>query len=176
MNIKGYESLDKIMERGTQPLGPGAFEAAANETGANAGTRAGRPDDSSRSDSTRVRVDDLETASNLREQAQAVSQEVVDMLRSLADAGVEPRTIDELRQLAAGIRASDFTGNPDILERETRLALELAERLELGLAGAVEDDRPGIRASADEDIAEQHREIVADYYRRLGSAGEEPPE
>ncbi|MFZ9003504.1 MAG: rhodanese-like domain-containing protein, partial [Robiginitalea sp.] len=34
MNIKGYESLDKIMERGTQPLGPGAFEAAANETGA----------------------------------------------------------------------------------------------------------------------------------------------
>ncbi len=32
MNIKGYESLDKIMERGARPLSPDAFEAAANET------------------------------------------------------------------------------------------------------------------------------------------------
>ncbi|MFS4415205.1 MBL fold metallo-hydrolase [Maribacter sp. 2307ULW6-5] len=34
MNIKGYESLDTIMERGTTALDPDAFEAAANETGA----------------------------------------------------------------------------------------------------------------------------------------------
>ncbi len=34
MNIKGYESLDTIMERGTQELSPEAFEAAANETSA----------------------------------------------------------------------------------------------------------------------------------------------
>jgi len=34
MNIKGYESLDTIMDRGEQPLSPDAFEAAANETGA----------------------------------------------------------------------------------------------------------------------------------------------
>jgi hydroxyacylglutathione hydrolase len=34
MNIKGYESLDNIMERGIRPLDPQAFEAAANETGA----------------------------------------------------------------------------------------------------------------------------------------------
>ncbi|MFM1879450.1 MAG: hypothetical protein RLZZ241_2316 [Bacteroidota bacterium] len=34
MNIKGYESLDNIMDRGTQPLSPEAFEAAANESGA----------------------------------------------------------------------------------------------------------------------------------------------
>jgi len=34
MNIKGYESLDDVMERGTQPLSPEAFEAAANESGA----------------------------------------------------------------------------------------------------------------------------------------------
>ena len=32
MNIKGYESLDTIMERGAKPLSPDAFEAAANET------------------------------------------------------------------------------------------------------------------------------------------------
>ncbi len=34
MNIKGYESLDTIMERATKALSPEAFEAAANETGA----------------------------------------------------------------------------------------------------------------------------------------------
>ena len=32
MNIKGYESLDTIMDRGNIPLSPDAFEAAANET------------------------------------------------------------------------------------------------------------------------------------------------
>jgi glyoxylase-like metal-dependent hydrolase (beta-lactamase superfamily II)/rhodanese-related sulfurtransferase len=34
MNIKGYESLDTVMNRGKIPLSPEAFEAAANETGA----------------------------------------------------------------------------------------------------------------------------------------------
>ncbi|MEN9511543.1 MAG: hypothetical protein RLZZ370_1362 [Bacteroidota bacterium] len=32
MNIKGYQSLDRVMERGLQKLSPIAFEAAANET------------------------------------------------------------------------------------------------------------------------------------------------
>lgn len=34
MNIQGYDSFDKVMERGAKPLSPEAFEAAANETGA----------------------------------------------------------------------------------------------------------------------------------------------
>jgi glyoxylase-like metal-dependent hydrolase (beta-lactamase superfamily II)/rhodanese-related sulfurtransferase len=34
MNIKGYESLDTIKERGERPLSPAAFEVAANETNA----------------------------------------------------------------------------------------------------------------------------------------------
>lgn len=32
MNIKGYESLDNVMDRAKSPLSPEAFEAAANET------------------------------------------------------------------------------------------------------------------------------------------------
>ncbi|HMP30735.1 MAG TPA: rhodanese-like domain-containing protein, partial [Saprospiraceae bacterium] len=32
MNIKGYESLDTVMEKGNQPLNPLAFEVLANET------------------------------------------------------------------------------------------------------------------------------------------------
>ncbi|MFN4083816.1 MAG: MBL fold metallo-hydrolase [Bacteroidia bacterium] len=34
MNIQGYDSINEVLERGTQALSPEAFEAAANETGA----------------------------------------------------------------------------------------------------------------------------------------------
>jgi glyoxylase-like metal-dependent hydrolase (beta-lactamase superfamily II)/rhodanese-related sulfurtransferase len=34
MNIQGYDSIDEVLERGTQALSPEAFEAAANETSA----------------------------------------------------------------------------------------------------------------------------------------------
>jgi hydroxyacylglutathione hydrolase len=34
LNKQGYDSIDDVMKRGTQPLSPRAFEAAANETGA----------------------------------------------------------------------------------------------------------------------------------------------
>lgn len=34
LNIQGYESIDKVLERGQHALTPAAFEAAANETGA----------------------------------------------------------------------------------------------------------------------------------------------
>ncbi len=34
MNIKGYESIDKVLDKGLQALTPEAFEAAANETDA----------------------------------------------------------------------------------------------------------------------------------------------
>ena len=34
LNIQGYESIDKVLERGQHALSPEAFETAANETGA----------------------------------------------------------------------------------------------------------------------------------------------
>jgi len=34
MNSKGYESIDRVLDQGLRPLGPEAFEAAANETDA----------------------------------------------------------------------------------------------------------------------------------------------
>jgi len=34
LNIQGYESIDKVLERGQHSLSPDAFETAANETGA----------------------------------------------------------------------------------------------------------------------------------------------
>ena len=34
MNVQGYESINTVLEHGTQALSPDAFEAVANETGA----------------------------------------------------------------------------------------------------------------------------------------------
>ncbi len=119
------------------------------------------------------RVDDLEVAPDLRQQAQGVSQDVTALLRALSGAGVQARDIDQLRRLAADIQASDFSGNPDVLAREARQALALVEQLELQLAKAVNGDDQGIRSAVEEEIPQQHREIVADYYRKLGQTGEE---
>jgi hypothetical protein len=146
------------------------LQQAAQEQGGNAGMRTGLPDD--RPESTGVQVADIDAGDELERRAQGVSQDVTELLRTFAEAGVDRRDIDELRRLAASIRASDFSGNPEVLAREARQALALAEQLELQLASVVEGGKPGIRGNASEEVPEQHREIIDDYYRRLGQVDE----
>jgi hypothetical protein len=155
----------------TRALRRALQQAGAQNGGGAAGIRVGGPDD--RVESTGERVGDLEVAPDLQQQAQGVSQDVTALLRALSGAGVQARDIDQLRRLAADIQASDFSGNPDVLAREARQALALVEQLELQLAKAVNGDDQGIRSAVEEEIPEQHREIVADYYRKLGQTGEE---
>ena len=156
---------------GVRALRRALQQAAAENGGGLAGVRAGGPDD--RVESTGERVEDLEVAPALQQQAQEVSQEATALLRTLSNTGVEARDVDQIRQLAADIRAADFSGNPDVLAREALEALSLVEQLELQLARAVDGDDRGIRSAVNEEIPEQHREIVADYYRKLGQTGEE---
>jgi hypothetical protein len=130
----------------------------------------GGPTDSGREYGAGVRADDID-ATALERQSQAVSDSVMEALRQLAGDGTDSRQLDELRQLAADIRASDFSGNPEILAREARQALALAEQLELRLSQATGGDNRGIRSNAREEVPEQHRETVADYYRRLSESG-----
>ncbi|MDH3545463.1 MAG: hypothetical protein OEN22_00080 [Gammaproteobacteria bacterium] len=117
-----------------------------------------------------VRAAEIDAGRDVARQAADVSRGVSGLLRDLADAGVGARDIDELRQLAADIRAAEFSGNPDLLDREARRALTLVEQLELALARSTRRDDGGVRVSADTEIPEAYRDIVADYYRRLGSA------
>lgn len=114
------------------------------------------------------RVDNLELVEALERQALDVTQDISTLLRDLSNSGVEPQDIDELRRLAAGIRESEFSGNPDILTREAQAALSLVEQLELALAKAEHRDDAAVRSNVKDEIPEQHREIVADYYRKLG--------
>jgi len=165
-----------MIRRGTdgepQP-GDRLQDALANTRGLRRGLQqvagGGRDD---RPESTGIRVDDLEAGDALERQALEVTQDIGALLRDLSNSGVEPRDIDELRRLAADIRESEFSGNPDILAREAQAALSLVEQLELALAKAERRDDTAVRSSVKEEIPEQHREIVADYYRKLGQTDE----
>jgi len=148
-------------------------DALANTRGLRRGLQqvagGGRDD---RPESTGIRVDDLEFVETLEQQALDVTQDINALLRDMANQGVAPQDIDELRRLAADIRASEFSGNPDILTREAQTALSLVEQLELALAKADRRGDAAVRSNVAEEIPEQHREIVADYYRKLGQSDE----
>jgi hypothetical protein len=123
-----------------------------------------------RPESTGVAVEDLEITREFDRSADSISADVLSLFRDLAAAGVPAQDLDELRRLAAEMRASEWSGNPELLEAEARRALATAEQLEMALAkSARSEDR--VRSSTVEEIPDRHREIVADYYRRLGEAG-----
>ena len=56
-----------------------------------------------------------------------------------------------------------------MLEQEARRALSTVEQLEMALARVASEDN-SVRTNTAEEIPDAHREIVADYYRRLGEA------
>jgi hypothetical protein len=122
--------------------------------------------------STGIRIGDLEFTRELDRQADNISQGVINLFRELRAAGATVQDIDELRRLAADIRASDFSGNPDVLDAESRHALSLVEQLELALARTARKNDVSIRTNATDEVPDEHREIVADYYRKLGQAEE----
>lgn len=138
---------------------------AGGETSEGLPVNRGRDD---RQRSSGIRVADLETERELDRSLDNISEEVIELFRGLRAEGVSEREIDELRRLSADIRAADFSGNEDILQRESRLALSLVEQLELALARVADDREQSVRVNAPDDIPDAHREKIADYYRRLG--------
>jgi hypothetical protein len=123
--------------------------------------------------STGVEVGDLEFTRELDLTADNISADVLSLFRELRGRGVPVQDIDELRRLAAEIRASEFSGNPALLEEEARKALALVEQLEMNLSRSARSGDGNVRTNTAEDIPEAHRQIVADYYRRLGQTGDD---
>ena len=122
--------------------------------------------------STGVEVGDIEYTREFDRQADSIYQDVVGLFVELRGSGVPVQDLDELRRLAADIRASRFTGNEELLEEEYRHALSLVEQLELALAKTARMDDVSVRTNATEEVPDEHKEIVADYYRKLGQAEE----
>jgi hypothetical protein len=151
--------------------------SAANPGGSpNRGENRGAFDNGVRDDlqrSTGVQIGDLDASRDFDEQADNISQDVIALFRELRAKGVSVQDIDELRRLAADIRASEFTGNPALLEEEARRALAAAEQLEMALAKTARKNDASVRTSPADEIPDAHKEIVADYYRRLGQSDDE---
>ncbi len=118
--------------------------------------------------STGIRVPDLEWSRGLERDFDNISDDVLNLFRRLREDGVPERNIDELRRLAAEVRASDFSGNEAILARESQAALDLVEQLELALTKASRSQTDSVRTSAADVIPDEHRKPVANYYRQLG--------
>ena len=157
------------LRRGLQQLSQGEMQGETQgerQPGEPAGT--GRDD---RPESTGIPVGDLEFTREFDRTADNISEDVLSLFRELSARGVPVRDLDELRRLAAELRASEWTGNPALLEEEARRALALVEQLELALARTAERD-DNVRTNTVDEIPEQHREIVADYYRRLGEGND----
>jgi hypothetical protein len=141
-------------------------------TGSNRGALVnGGRDDLQRS--TGIEVGDLDGSRDFDEQADNIAQDVIAMFRELRAEGISVQDIDELRRLAAEVRASDFSGNPALLEEEARRALATVEQLEMALAKTARQDDAAVRTIAADEIPNAHKEIVADYYRRLGETDDE---
>jgi hypothetical protein len=161
--LQGTLAETRQLRRELQRMAEGNPGQQNQPGGDPAGT--GRDD---RPQSTGQYVDDLEVRGDFDRRANNISQGVLDMFRELRDAGVSVQEIDNLRRLAADIRAADFSGNPELLERESRHALSLVEQLEMALARTARQSDLGVRTGNPDEVSEEHREIVADYYRRLG--------
>ncbi len=123
--------------------------------------------------STGIEVGDLDIRREFDLQADNISQDVIALFRELRSQGASVQDIDELRRLAADIRAADFSGNPALLEEEARRALAAVEQLEMALSRTARAGNGAVRTSATDEIPNQHKEIVADYYRRLGESDDE---
>ncbi len=146
------------------------LQAFAEGNTANGGaTRRGRDD---LQQTTGIEIGDIEMTREFDRSADNISDEILAMFRELRGRGVPVQDIDELRRLASQIRASEWSGNPELLEQEARLALSRVEQLEIALARAVRSN-DSVRTTTADEIPEAHREIVADYYRRLGKADDE---
>jgi len=165
------QQLRRELQQLAQGEGDGGANGGGNRRDDNGFRANGGRDDLQTS--TGIEVGDLDGSRDFDEQADNISQDVIAMFRELREQGVSVQDIDELRRLAADIRASDFSGNPALLEEEARRALAAVEQLEMALAKTARLDDATVRTSAVDEVPSAHKEIVADYYRRLGETDNE---
>jgi hypothetical protein len=141
---------------------------------ADAATRSGEITGRGRDDrreSTGELLPDPDVTRNLEREIDTLSDDVMSLFRELREGGLTEEAIDELRRLSADVRASDFSGNEALLAREYQAALTLVEQLELALARAARSRSTAVRAAPAEQVPDEHRKPVADYFRRLGEQG-----
>jgi len=112
-----------------------------------------------------------EVAEALGTRTRAIGRDIREALRDVPVEALSSPDAAEIRRLADQLRIADFGRDPARIADDVRDTLSLVEQAELALRRAVEGAADGLRASPDGSIPAEHREIVADYYRRLAGSG-----
>ncbi len=126
--------------------------------------------------SSGIDVPDLEATANLDQNSQDVVQGVQDLLRDSENYQLKTLEIAEIADLAANVRASDFSGNESLLEEEVTKALAIVEQLELALSRVGRQRDKTVRTRVQEEVSREQQDVAAEYFRRLAEADGETPE
>jgi len=108
------------------------------------------------------------TQGPLQEQVQGLARDVGDALRTRQGERLGANNAANLRRLADELRIAGGGRDPAAIADNVARTLALVEQLELELDRAVNDREAGVRTQLEDEIPEVYREVVADYYRRLG--------
>jgi hypothetical protein len=108
-----------------------------------------------------------QTDTDLEGRLRAAAENLREALRFTPSGRATPGTLEDARRAADRWIHGDPNRNREIIARQARRALSDVEQLELVLGRALKPTA-GVRANPDEAVRESHREMVADYYRRLG--------
>jgi hypothetical protein len=116
-------------------------------------------------------------AESLEARAQRLARDVGDAIRSQQGQPGGGNNAANLRRLADELRLTGGGRDPAQVAENMARTRSLVEQLELELNRAVNGREEGIRTHLEEEVPEAYREVVADYYRRLGKvdAGTEAP-
>ena len=110
------------------------------------------------------------TIDEARDQLTNASSDLIRLGNRLRAEGLTEEELRAIRELGAALRGS-LTGNPELIEEEFQALVNLAEQLELKLAGANEaSESSAVRAEAPAHIAQGYEDAVAEYFRKLSQS------
>ncbi len=111
-----------------------------------------------------------ESIDEARDQLTNASRDLLTLGNRLRAEGLTEEELDAIRELGAALRGS-LTGNPELIEEEFQALVNLAEQLELKLAGAADaSESSAVRAEAPAQIAQGYEDAVAEYFRKLSQS------
>src|SRR5690606_23261015 len=107
-----------------------------------------------------------ETVEQAREQLAEAGRDLLTLGSRLSAEGLSEEELQALRELGDRMRGG-LRGNPELIEREFRAIVDLAEQLELSLAAQSNAERASVRAEQPAQAAPGLEAQTAEYYRRL---------
>src|SRR5690606_12440240 len=110
-----------------------------------------------------------ETVQQAREQLAEAGRDLLTLGSRLRSEGLSEEELQALRELGDRMR-SGLRGNPELIEREFRAIVDLAEQLELSLAAQSNAERASVRAEQPAQAAPGLEAQTAEYYRLLSES------